>query len=59
MSPYQGRGERQTKAGIAAARFRTRRVSQDFIKKANDVAWQSVIAKSPEIGKKLRELARN
>jgi len=33
--------------------------SQDFIKKANEVAWQSVIAKAPEAGKKLRELAGN
>ena len=50
--------ERQTKAGIQAIDFGPA-VSQDFIKKANEVAWQSVIAKSPETGKKLRELAGN
>ncbi len=33
--------------------------SQEFLKKANDVAWDSVIAKSPENGKKLRALAGN
>ena len=50
--------ERQTKAGIQAIDFGPA-ASQDFLKKANDVAWQSVIAKSPEVGKKLRELAGN
>ena len=50
--------ERQVKAGIQVLDFGPQ-VSQDFLKKANDVAWQSVIAKSPETGKKLRELAGN
>jgi TRAP-type C4-dicarboxylate transport system substrate-binding protein len=50
--------ERQVKAGIQVLDFGAQ-VSQDFLKKANDVAWQSVIAKSPETGKKLRELAGN
>jgi TRAP-type C4-dicarboxylate transport system substrate-binding protein len=50
--------ERQVKAGIEVLEFGPQ-VSQDFLKKANDVAWQSVIAKSPESGKKLRELAGN
>ena len=50
--------ERQTKAGIQPLDFGAA-ASQDFIKKANEVAWQSVIAKAPESGKKLRELAGN
>jgi len=50
--------ERQVKAGIQVLDFGPQ-VSQEFLKKANDVAWQSVIAKSPETGKKLRELAGN
>ena len=50
--------ERQVKAGIQVLDFGPQ-VSQDFLKKANDVAWQSVIAKSPETGKKLRALAGN
>jgi TRAP-type C4-dicarboxylate transport system substrate-binding protein len=50
--------ERQVKAGIQVLDFGPQ-VSQDFLKKANDVAWQSVIAKSPETGKKLRDLAGN
>lgn len=50
--------ERQVKAGIQVLDFGPQ-ASQDFLKKANDVAWQSVIAKSPESGKKLRELAGN
>jgi TRAP-type C4-dicarboxylate transport system substrate-binding protein len=50
--------ERQQKFGIEALDFGAQ-ASQDFLKKANDVAWQSVIAKSPESGKKLRELAGN
>jgi TRAP-type C4-dicarboxylate transport system substrate-binding protein len=50
--------ERQVKAGIQVLDFGPQ-VSQDFLKRANDVAWQSVIAKSPETGKKLRELAGN
>jgi TRAP-type transport system periplasmic protein len=50
--------ERQAKAGIQTLDFGPQ-ASQDFLKKAYDVAWQSVIAKSPETGKKLRELAGN
>ncbi|MGV3635597.1 MAG: TRAP transporter substrate-binding protein DctP [Pseudorhodoplanes sp.] len=50
--------ERQTKAGIQAIDFGPA-VSAEFRKKANDVGWQSVIAKSPEVGKKLRELSGN
>lgn len=50
--------ERLPKAGIQILDFGPA-ASQDFLKKANDVAWQSVIAKSPETGKKLRELAGN
>jgi TRAP-type C4-dicarboxylate transport system substrate-binding protein len=50
--------ERQQKFGIQALDFGSQ-ASQDFLKKADDVAWQSVIAKAPETGKKLRELAGN
>ena len=50
--------ERQAKAGIQALEFGPA-ASQDFLKKANEVAWQSVIAKSPENGKKLRDLSGN
>ena len=50
--------EQQAKAGIETLDFGTA-ASQVFLKKANDVAWQSVITKSPDIGKKLRELAGN
>jgi TRAP-type C4-dicarboxylate transport system substrate-binding protein len=50
--------ERQAKAGIQTIDFSSS-AAQDFLKKAYDVAWQSVIAKSPESGKKLRELAGN
>lgn len=49
---------RQEKFGIQTLDFGPA-ASQDFIKKANDVAWESIIAKSPEAGKKLRELAGN
>ncbi len=49
---------RQEKFGIQALDFGSA-ASQDFVKKANDVAWQSVIAKAPESGKRLRELAGN
>jgi TRAP-type C4-dicarboxylate transport system substrate-binding protein len=50
--------ERQAKAGIETLDFGSA-ASQEFLKKANDVAWQSVIAKSPDAGKKLRALAGN
>jgi TRAP-type C4-dicarboxylate transport system substrate-binding protein len=50
--------DRQAKAGIQALDFGPEE-SKKFLQKANDVAWQSVIAKSPEAGKKLRELAGN
>ena len=50
--------ERQAKAGIETLDLGAA-ASQDFLKKANDVAWQSVFAKSPEISKKLRELSGN
>ena len=50
--------ERQAKVGIETLDLGAA-ASQDFLKKANDVAWQSVFAKSPEIGKKLRELSGN
>lgn len=50
--------ERQAKAGIVPLDFGPT-ASQEFLNKANDVAWQSVIAKAPVAGKKLRELAGN
>jgi TRAP-type C4-dicarboxylate transport system substrate-binding protein len=50
--------ERQTKAGIQPIEF-SADVAKSFVTKANDVAWQAVIAKSPETAKKLRELAGN
>ncbi len=50
--------ERQAKAGIQPIEFDAA-ASQAFLKKAYDVAWQSVIAKAPESGKKLRQLAGN
>jgi TRAP-type C4-dicarboxylate transport system substrate-binding protein len=50
--------ERQAKAGIETLDFGPA-ASEAFLKKANDAAWQAVITKSPENGKKLRELAGN
>jgi TRAP-type C4-dicarboxylate transport system substrate-binding protein len=50
--------ERQTKAGIQPIDFGPA-TSKTFLERANDVAWQSVIAKAPESGKKLRALAGN
>ena len=54
----QAERERQAKAGIETLDFGPA-ASQEFLKKANDAAWQGVIAKSPDTGKKLRELAGN
>jgi len=50
--------ERQAKAGIQEIKF-DEAASKAFLKKAYDVAWDSVIAKVPESGKKLRALAGN
>jgi TRAP-type C4-dicarboxylate transport system substrate-binding protein len=50
--------ERQAKAGIQAIDFGPAQ-SQAFLKKANDVAWESVIKRAPEAGAKLRQLAGN
>lgn len=50
--------DRQAKAGIETLDFGPA-ASQEFLKKANDAAWAVIIAKSPETGKKLRELAGN
>lgn len=50
--------DRQAKAGIQAIDFGPEE-SKKFLTRANDVAWQSVIAKSPETGKKLRQLSGN
>jgi len=50
--------DRQAKAGIQALDFGADE-SKKFLQRANDVGWQSVIAKSPDAGKKLRELSGN
>ena len=50
--------DRQTQTGIAPIDFGAD-VSKAFLQKANDVAWQSVIRRSPENGAKLRALAGN
>jgi TRAP-type transport system periplasmic protein len=50
--------DRQTKAGILPVEF-SAADSRSFLQRANDVAWQSVIKRSPEIGAKLRQLAGN
>ena len=49
---------RQDKAGIAPIDLGPD-VGKAFLQKANDVAWASVIKRSPEIGPKLRALAGN
>ena len=54
----QAERERQAKAGIQEIKF-SKEASDAFLKKAYDVAWDAVIAKSPESGKKLRALAGN
>jgi TRAP-type transport system periplasmic protein len=50
--------ERQAKAGIQALDFGPEE-SKKFLDRANDVAWDTVIKRAPEIGAKLRELAGN
>ena len=50
--------ERQGKAGIQALDFGAAEAKK-FVDKANDVAWQSVIKRAPDIGPKLRQLAGN
>ena len=50
--------ERQSKAGIEALDFGAAE-SAKFVKRADDVAWETVIKRSPEIGAKLRQLAGN
>ncbi len=50
--------ERQAKAGIQALDFGAP-ASKEFLSKANEAAWKAVLVKSPETGKKLRELAGN
>lgn len=47
---------RQEKAGIQALKLGAE-ASREFLKRANEVAWQAVINKAPDTGKKLRELA--
>ncbi|MDT3686098.1 MAG: TRAP transporter substrate-binding protein DctP [Pseudorhodoplanes sp.] len=50
--------EKQAKASIQTIDFGPEE-SKKFVQRANDVGWQSVIAKSPESGKKLRQLSGN
>ena len=50
--------EKQSKAGIQGLEFGPA-ASKAFLLKANDVAWASVIKKSPENGAKLRNLSGN
>jgi TRAP-type C4-dicarboxylate transport system substrate-binding protein len=47
--------DRQAKAGIETLNFGPA-VSAEFVKKANSLAWDAVIARSPEFGKKLRAI---
>lgn len=50
--------DRQAKAGIQPIDFGPAEAKK-FLQQANDVAWKSVIAKSPDTGAKLRQLAGN
>jgi TRAP-type C4-dicarboxylate transport system substrate-binding protein len=50
--------ERQAKAGVQTIDFGPE-ASKAFVDKANALAWDAVIAKSPEFGKKLRALNGN
>jgi len=48
--------ERQTKAGVQTIDLGPA-ISQEFVQKANTLAWDAVIARTPEFGKKLRALS--
>jgi TRAP-type C4-dicarboxylate transport system substrate-binding protein len=50
--------ERQAKAGIEPIDFGPAE-GQKFLQRANDVAWETVIKRNPEVGAKLRQLAGN
>jgi TRAP-type C4-dicarboxylate transport system substrate-binding protein len=50
--------DKQAKAGIQPIDFGPDE-SKKFLEKANEVAWQSVIKRAPEVGAKLRQLAGN
>jgi len=50
--------ERQTKAGIEPINFGPAE-SKRFLTTADNVAWETVVKRSPEIGAKLRQLAGN
>jgi TRAP-type C4-dicarboxylate transport system substrate-binding protein len=50
--------EKQAKVGIGTLEFGEAE-SKKFLEQANDVAWKSVIARAPETGPKLRQLAGN
>ena len=54
----QAERQRHAAAGIQPIDFGAV-ASREFLKKANDVAWQSVIRRAPESGAKLRQLAGN
>ena len=50
--------ERQTKAGIEAIDFGPEE-SKKFLRRADEVVWEAVIKRNPEVGGKLRQLAGN
>jgi len=58
VATNQAEVERQTKAGIIALDFGPEE-SKKFVQRANDVAWETVIKRNPEVGAKLRQLAGN
>jgi TRAP-type C4-dicarboxylate transport system substrate-binding protein len=58
VADIKAQRERQAKAGIQALDFGPA-ASKAFLDKAYEVAWQSVIKRSPQTGPKLRQLAGN
>ena len=58
VSEIKSEYEKQTKVGIQPIVL-SPADAQAFVKKSNEVAWESIIAKAPVEGKKLRELAGN
>ena len=58
MAAIKAERDRQAAAGIQPIDFGPAE-SKEFLDKANDVAWQSVIKRAPETGPKLRQLAGN
>ncbi|MBM3537104.1 MAG: ABC transporter substrate-binding protein [Alphaproteobacteria bacterium] len=58
VGAIQAERQRHAAAGIQAIDFGPA-AAQEFLKKANDVAWASVIRRAPESGARLRQLAGN